>query len=65
MPALGTAAGVVLRVGYSLGTSGTNKPYGSFPENAGHVRLAARDRDRQRLAVGGPKLDDIGAGPSG
>ena len=34
-PRLGTAAGVVLRVGYSLGTSGTNKPYGSFPENAG------------------------------
>ena len=31
------------------------------PKMPDHVRLAARDRDRQRLTLGGPELDHVGA----
>jgi len=31
------------------------------PKMPDHVRLAARDRDRQRLTLDGPELDHVGA----
>jgi hypothetical protein len=49
----------------SLGTSGTNTHTASAPGNADPSGFAPGDRDRQRLAGGRLKLDDVGDAPPG